>query len=134
MRLCALAFIPCCILALTAFGARETGAKETEPGFYRDRDGGALETPPPRQETGGEMVRVSGRVRLVGSAPLSRLVVSGEEGDWYIEGGDWDALMGLQQRNVTVEGRRYTEDLVLANGQYLGKRLILRDARLIAVE
>ncbi|MDR0583183.1 MAG: hypothetical protein LBG57_02380 [Treponema sp.] len=135
-RLFALALFPCA-LALTGFGARESGAKETAPeagpGFYRDR-AGAVERPPENPEQGGEIIRVSGRVRLVGSAMRSSLVVSGEEGDWYIEGGDQELLTGLQQRNVTVEGRGYTEELVLANGQYLGKRLILRDARIIAQE
>ena len=135
-RLFALVLLPCCALALTGFGARESGAKETapetEPGFYRDRmETPHLETPEP---AGGEIVRVSGRVRLVGSALRSSLVVSGEEGDWYIEGGEQDLLMGLQHQNVTVEGRGYTEELILANGHHLGKRLILRDVRIIAQE
>jgi hypothetical protein len=134
--------LPCCALALTGFGARDAGGKggaetESEPGFYRDRVRENAQNPEPPAEKAGpefngkEILRVSGRVRLVGSAALSSLVISGEQGEWYVEGGEGDKLMSLQHQNVTVEGRPDSEEMILANGQRLGRRLILRDVRII---
>lgn len=135
--------LPFCALALMGFGARDSGGKQTgtettnEPGFYRDRARDTPQNPePPAEKNGAEfngqdVLRVSGVVRLAGSAMWSSLVITGEQGEWYIEGAEREALMNLQQRNVTVEGRPDSEDMILANGQSLGKRLILRDVRII---
>jgi hypothetical protein len=128
----ALVMLPCCAFTLMGLGAGESTAPESEPGFYRDRTRETVETPElPPEESGEKTVRVTGRVRLVGTALRNSLVVSGEDGEWYIEGGDMDALTALQQQNVTLEGRLYSENMVLANGQYIGKRLILREVRII---
>jgi hypothetical protein len=138
----ALCGLPCCVIAFTGFGARDAGGRggaETAggPGFYRDRAGENTRPPePPAEKTGPEfdgreLLRVSGKVRLVGSAALSSLVISGEQGEWYVEGGERDKLMELQQRDVTVEGRPDSEEIILANGRRLGRRLILRDVRII---
>lgn len=133
--------LPFCAAALTSFGARETGGKKAEApaegGFYRDqvRERLGLDA---EDHAGGdtgingqETIRVTGRVRLVGSAPFSRLVVSGEAGEWYVEGGDSGRLQPLQHQTVTVEGRLFAEDIIMVNGDRLGRRYILRDLKLI---
>jgi hypothetical protein len=135
-RFLLLPILPCAVLALAGFGARESSsAGESEPGFYRDRTTETARRPEPAESGEPELVTVSGRVRLVGSDFWKRLVIGGEDGEWYVEaGGDRDRLAALQQRKVTVEGWLSAEDVVMANGEYMGKRLILRDLRIIAVE
>lgn len=126
---------------LMGFGAKETeprgaaGDEEAEPGFYRDRnktaeDPAALPSAEPVEEALGK-VRVSGRVRLVGSSPRTELVISGDTEEWFTEQQDRDKLVKLQQQTVTVEGSGYSLDMILANGIYMGKRLILRNIRVI---
>ena len=107
------------------FGSKESGAKQqqNQPVEENQKDFNHL-----------PLVRVSGRVRLVGSMPFSSLVITGEKDEWYIEDNGRETFMALQQQTVLAEGRHDSIDLVLANGQHLGKRLILRDAKIIAVE
>ncbi|MDR2478994.1 MAG: hypothetical protein LBD48_06755 [Treponema sp.] len=90
----------------------------------------ALGTP----ETSGKTsptVRVSGRVRLVGSSPNTMLVISGEEREWYIETKEQKKLMRLQQQTVTVEGKEYFVDQTFANGVSAGRRYYLKNIKII---
>ncbi|MDR3336698.1 MAG: hypothetical protein LBT16_05785 [Treponema sp.] len=124
---------------LMGFGGKETapkgtagaGNEEAEPGYYRDRNKTAEDPAigPVEEELG--VVRVSGRVRLVGSSPRTELVISGDTEDWFTEQQDRDKLAQLQQQTVTVEGSGYSRDMILANGIRMGKRLILRNIRVI---
>ncbi|MDR0388013.1 MAG: hypothetical protein LBH57_08250 [Treponema sp.] len=75
-------------------------------------------------------VRVSGRVRLVGTGLFPQLVISGEEREWYIDKEEESKLLEFQQQLVTVEGRESYKDLTFANGFPAGRRYTLRDIRL----
>ena len=72
-------------------------------------------------------VTVSGTVRLVGNSPMTSLVISGENREWYIEPAEEKKLMHLQQQTVTVSGTEYYVDIVFANGSPAGRRFFLKD-------
>jgi hypothetical protein len=72
-------------------------------------------------------VEASGRVRLVGSSPMTSLVISGKDREWYIESDEKEKLMHLQQQNVTVIANEYYEDRVFANGVSAGRFYFLKD-------
>jgi hypothetical protein len=124
---------------LRGFGAAEEKTAKTEeakPRYFRDRNGPA---PLPEKDAGAESkpletVRVTGRVRLVGSGPYTELVISGPGGEWHIEPEDRDKLIKLQQRVVTVEGARDSLELILPNKQQPGVWLVLRDITVISCE
>ena len=77
-------------------------------------------------------VTVSGRVRLVGSSPMSFLVISGEDREWYIAEAEVKKMMHLQQQNVTVSGREYYVEYFFANGSPAGRRYFLKDITVIS--
>ena len=72
-------------------------------------------------------VEASGRVRMVGNSPMTSLVISGEDREWYIESGEKEKLMRLQQQNVIVIANEYYEDRVFANGVSAGRFYFLKD-------
>ena len=79
-------------------------------------------------------MRVSGRVRLVGSASMSEIVITGTDREWYVAMEDKDKLFDLQQRIVTVEGEETVVELKFVNGKSAGQRRILRNIKIIAME
>jgi hypothetical protein len=88
------------------------------------RDGAAPEANP------GEII-LRGRIRLVGSALFSSLVLTDEEGqDWYLEGADRELLAPRDQQEVSLRGTPEYQDLILANGQKAGVRRFLRNVSL----
>ena len=76
-------------------------------------------------------VEVSGRVRLVGNSPMTSLVITGEDREWYVESAEKEKLMRLQQQNVTVTANEYYEDRVFANGTSDGRYYFLKDITVI---
>lgn len=81
-----------------------------------------------------QVARVSGRVRLVGGEPFTELVISGPDGEWYIDKDDEQKLKDLQQRTVTVEGVETVTTLTFANGRPAGERRTLKNVRIISVQ
>ena len=81
-----------------------------------------------------EAIVITGRVRLVGTALFSDLVVTDEEYDWYLENEDRQKLANMEQRRVTVQGRPEYEELFFASGRSAGTKRYLRDIKLIRVE
>jgi hypothetical protein len=79
-------------------------------------------------------VEVSGRVRLVGSGPQTKLVITGKDREWYINEKDRNKLMNLQQQIVTVKGRESFEDLTFASGISAGRRYLLENITVIRRE
>jgi hypothetical protein len=78
------------------------------------------------------IIRVRGRVRLVGSMPMPRLVISDSgDRDWYVEDADKNRIAGYEQQTITVEGRAEYHDIILANGKKIGVRRFLRDITVI---
>jgi hypothetical protein len=86
-----------------------------------------------REEDIGEtkMVRVNGRIRLVGSSPMNSLVISGKEREWYVEPNEQKKFMHLQQQTITVEGREYFVDQTFANGLSAGRRYYLKNIKIV---
>jgi hypothetical protein len=126
---------------LTGFGGKEektAKTEETEPRYLRDRNRSAPRPEPQKQSEAEtkvlETVRVTGRVRLVGSGVFTELVITGAAGEWHTESQDRGKLINLQQRIVTVEGKLDSLDMTLPNGKSLGAWLILRDITVISSE
>jgi hypothetical protein len=77
-------------------------------------------------------ITVSGRVRLVGTALFSNIVITDDKDhDWYIEGEDRQKLLGREQRSITVKGTAEYQELTLANGESAGTRRFLRNITII---
>jgi len=77
-------------------------------------------------------VEVSGRVRMVGSSPMTSLVISGESREWHVEQEEQGKLMDLQQQTVTVKAKEYYHDIVFASGVSGGRRYFLKDITVIS--
>jgi len=85
-------------------------------------------------EDTGEVIEVTGRVRLVGTSLFPSLLVSTEECEWEIGREDWDLLFDLQHRIVTVRGRETFQDRYFAGGLFAGRHFSLSDVVLVRVE
>jgi hypothetical protein len=96
--------------------------------------GGRAEAPAAVRESadwetvkGGAEVTVRGRVRLVGTALFSSLVISDAAGrDWYVAEGDRAKVREYEQREVTVRAVAERKPMTLADGKKLEDRRILR--------
>ena len=64
---------------------------------------------------------------------MTSLVITGEDREWYVESGEKEKLMHLQQQNVTVIANEYYEDRVFANGTSAGRFYFLKDIVVILV-
>jgi len=82
----------------------------------------------------GAVVKVTGVVRLVGSSPVSEILISGESGQWYIAREEARKFMDLQHRTVTIQGAETVEKLTLANGLPAGERRTLNNIKIISVQ
>ncbi|MDR1318283.1 MAG: hypothetical protein LBJ90_01545 [Treponema sp.] len=121
---------------LVGFGGKEREDKpgaEKSPILFRDRNGRRPERKEKTREEveALETVRVTGRVRLVGSGIRTEIVITGSDGEWHLEPKDQEKFLNLQQRVVTVEGKLDTEEFALINSGKKIEWLILRDAALI---
>jgi hypothetical protein len=72
-------------------------------------------------------VELSGKVRMVGNSPMTSLVISGENREWYIEPEEQEKLMEFQQRMVTVRAEEYYYDRVFANGTSAGRQYYIKN-------
>jgi hypothetical protein len=125
--------------ALMAFGGKEKGGKpaaEEKLIPYRDRNGRqpVRKQKTPQETEALETVRVTGRVRLVGSGPRTEIVITGGDGEWHLEPEAQEKFHSLQQRMVTVEGKLDAEEFSIMNSKIKIKRLILRNAALVRQE
>ena len=80
------------------------------------------------------IVQVTGTVRLVGSAPITDLVITGQGMEWYIARNEEYKLKDLQQRVVTVKGSETVQSLSFASGLPAGERRILKNIKIISVQ
>jgi len=79
-------------------------------------------------------VRITGTVRLVGAEPFTQLVISNNEGSWYITDADRSKLKDYQYRTVTVEGVSSEIEMKFANGTPAGTRRELKKIKVIEVK
>ena len=86
------------------------------------------------KEKSGEkprQVEVSGIVRMVGNSPMTALVISNENGDWYIEPKEERKLMPFQQQIVSVRAQEYYYDRFFANGSSAGRQYFIKKITII---
>jgi hypothetical protein len=77
-------------------------------------------------------VEVNGKVRMVGNSPMTFLVISGENREWYVEPDEQEKLAHLQQQTVTIKASEYYRDRVFANGRSAGRHYYLKDIVIIS--
>lgn len=77
------------------------------------------------------IVQVTGTVRLTGTALFSEIVITNEEGSWYIAADEAEKLHSLQHRTVTVEGEETVIELTFASGIPAGIRRKLSNVVII---
>jgi hypothetical protein len=71
----------------------------------------------------GALVRVRGRVRLVGNMPFPELVVTGDDDvDWYVLGDDRKKIEQFNGQRITVTGTARVREMRLADGAAAGLR------------
>jgi hypothetical protein len=85
-------------------------------------------------EPQNRLVRVSGRVRMVGTGIFPEIVITGDNREWHIDKAEQSKLTDLQQRTVTVEGAESYADLNFANGLPAGRRYTLKNIKLVNIE
>jgi hypothetical protein len=76
-------------------------------------------------------VQVTGKVRLVGNAPLTEIVISNAEREYYIEKSEQKKLWDMQQQIVTVQGEESSIELTFANGTSAGRRYTLSNIKIL---
>jgi len=74
-----------------------------------------------------QKVEVSGKVRMVGNSPMTSLIISGEEREWYVEQEEMKKLVEYQQQIVTVKAQEYYYDRTFANGSSAGRQYYLKN-------
>jgi hypothetical protein len=79
-----------------------------------------------------QSVEVSGTVRMVGSVPMTSLVITGDNREWYIDAGEQEKFINLQHQTVTVRASEYYRDMVFANGRPAGRFYYLKNIVLIS--
>ena len=72
------------------------------------------------------IIEITGIVRLVGSDPVSELVISGLDREWYITKEEEHKLKSLQYQMVTVKAEETIINLTFANGLPAGERRVLK--------
>jgi hypothetical protein len=77
-------------------------------------------------------VEISGRVRMVGSSPMTSLVITGESREWYIDAEEQEKFINLQQQIVTVRASEYYRDMAFANGRSAGRFYYLKNIVIIS--
>lgn len=80
----------------------------------------------------GQAVEVSGRIRRVGSDPLSRLVITDADGhDWSLDKEGQKTLALREERDVRVSAIVRLRPQVLGNGKRLPDKRELTQVRLL---
>jgi len=104
----------CLAASLPAFGAKEKDKGKAAPAVT--------------------VVRVTGIVRLVGTANFPELLIDNSQMSWYVAKDEMDKLNDLQHRTVTVEGEETVTELKFGNGLSAGTRRDLKNIRIISVD
>jgi len=129
-------FFLCLTAALPAWGRKEKTETKTMDVQRIGLEKNAVEKIEEEETDAVEaiLVKVNGIVRLVGSAPITEIVITGPDREWYVSREDEHLLKELQHRNVTVEGYESVFELRFANGLYAGQRRTLKKIKILNVE
>ena len=107
------------------------GAKDSEPQIIQVSPEAAV-ADTYGKIANGDTIKVSGRVRLVGSEPFSEMIITDRKGrDWHIAPESRGSLANKEQQTVRVRGRVEIKEMIMADGRLLGYRVILHDVRLL---
>ena len=79
----------------------------------------------------GQTVQASGRVRLVGSSPMTTLVITGDSREWIVAPDERQKLEHLQQHYVTVRATEHYLDRFFANGSFAERQYYLENITII---
>jgi len=82
---------------------------------------------------GRQIVKVTGVVRLIGTANFPELVLTDSDGDWHISADERHKLNDLQQQKVTVEGEATITEKKSINGIFTRKRRELKNVRILSI-
>jgi hypothetical protein len=118
-----LRFLLLCCLPFPLF----SGGKKAPPEPPALSDGSLYE-----QAAEGQVLTVTGTVRLVGNEPFAELVLTdGAGNNWHVAEEGRSLLAPWQHRPVTVRGKVRLLEMALANGRALGKRRIITEITLL---
>jgi hypothetical protein len=107
------------LLTVLAFYAMGSGTDADEGGGER------------MKEKSGKKLTVSGKVRVTGSMPYTELVI-GEGGDvWFVGENERDKLSRYMGKTITVTGKAFYIEMVLANGKKAGIKRVLKDIKIV---
>jgi len=81
-----------------------------------------------------QVIKVTGVVRLVGTANFPELLIENSQGVWYIARDEMNKLHDYQYRTVTVEGGETVTELKFGNGMSAGTRRDLKNIKIISVD
>ena len=94
---------------------------------------GVKEKELPKEEAPVNVVRITGIVRLTGTALFPEIIISNDENDWFVVKDEAGKLHDLQQQVVTVEAEETVIEMRFANGRSAGMRRELRNIRILSV-
>ena len=129
-------FFLCLTAVLPAWGRKEKTETKTTDIKKIGVETNAVEKIGERETEAVEaiLVQVTGIVRLVGSEPITEIVITGPDREWHVSWEEDRLLRELQHRTVTVEGYESVYELRFANGFYAGQRRTLKDIKILNVE
>ena len=122
----------CVILIISSGGASALGKKDG-PAKSESRNTPVYDSNYYNTAADGQAVVITGTIRLVGSDPFPRYILT-EAGkyDWYIPAAeDIRIISGFEQKTVTVRGTVGLRDIILANGERAGIRRTLASISLV---
>jgi hypothetical protein len=125
-----LTLLLCSAALLDGFGG---GEKKSGDGQMPNNETVKLNEEARSGDAAPQLVRASGRVRMVGSGIFPELVISGVSREWFIGKDEQSKLNEFQQSFVTVEGLESYVDLKFANGLPAGRRYTLKNIKIINV-
>ena len=118
-----------CVAAILSAG----GAKEKKTVIEMEQVSQSFEHAEANEPT-STVAEITGIVRLVGSSPITELVITAAGAEWHIEKEEEYKLKDLQQKTITVIGDETIISLTFANGLPAGQRRILKNIKIITAQ
>ena len=79
------------------------------------------------------VIEITGKVRLVGSGPMTELVITGQDAEWVVSREEEHKLKNHQQRTVIVQGSETVYELKFANGMPAGQQRIIKNIKILSI-
>ena len=81
-----------------------------------------------------DVVKITGVVRLTGTAHFPEIVISADDCEWFVVKDEAGIFFEMQYQIVTIEAEESVKELRFANGISAGVRRELRNIRILSVE